>query len=47
MISFDQFKEIDLRVGEILAVEPIGGSEKLLRLKVNLGEDLATGSRLE
>lgn len=47
MISFEQFKEIELKVGEILTAEPIEGSEKLLRLKVFLGEDSVTGLRLE
>lgn len=47
MIPFEQFKEIDLRVGEIVTAEPIEGSEKLLRLRVFLGEDSVTGLRLE
>src|SRR3990167_3350076 len=38
MISFEQFKEIDLRVGKIVAVEPIEGSKKLLKLRVSLGD---------
>lgn len=47
MISSQQFKEIDLRIGEILAAEPMEGSEKLLRLRVFLGVDPVTGLRLE
>lgn len=39
MISFEQFKEIELKVGEIVAVEAIEGSEKLLRLQVSLGKE--------
>ncbi len=39
MISFEQFKEVDLRAGEIVTAEPIEGSSKLLRLKVSLGEE--------
>lgn len=37
MISFDEFKRIDLRVGEIVAAESIPGSDRLLKLTVDLG----------
>jgi len=47
MISFEQFKEIELRVGEVIVAEPIEGSEKLLRLTVSLGVDPVTALRLE
>ena len=38
-ISIDDFKKVEIRVGEILSAEPVEGSEKLLRLKVNFGPD--------
>jgi len=38
MISFDDFKKINLRVGEIKSAEAVAGSEKLLKLIVNFGE---------
>lgn len=38
-LSFDQLQAVDLRIGEIIAAEPIKGSSKLLRLKVNLGAE--------
>jgi len=38
-ISIDDFKKVEIRVGEILAVEPIEGSEKLLKLKVSFGNE--------
>lgn len=38
-IEFDDFLKVDLRVGQILAAEPIEKSEKLLRLEVTVGED--------
>lgn len=41
-ISIDDFKKVDMRVGEILSAERIEGSEKLLKLRVNFG-DPATG----
>ncbi|MDP4007382.1 MAG: methionine--tRNA ligase subunit beta [bacterium] len=39
MISFEQFKEVELKVGEIVLAEAVEGSEKLLRLKVSLGAE--------
>jgi methionine--tRNA ligase beta chain len=38
MISFDEFKKVELRVGTILGSSRIEGSEKLLKLSVDLGE---------
>ncbi len=46
MISIDDFKKIDLRVGKILAAERVEGSDKLIKLQVDLGEDPSTGSGL-
>lgn len=37
MINFDDFKKIDLQVGTIIEAEAVNGSEKLLRLVVDLG----------
>ena len=37
IISFDEFKKIDLRVGKVLEAEKVQGSEKLLKLEINLG----------
>lgn len=39
MISIDDFKKVEITVGEILSVELIEGSDKLLKLSVNFGED--------
>ena len=36
-ISIDDFKKVEIRVGEILSAEPVEGSEKLLKLRVNFG----------
>jgi methionyl-tRNA synthetase len=38
-ISFSEFQSIDLRVGEIQEAEPIKGSDKLLRLIVDIGTE--------
>jgi len=39
MIKFEDFQKIDLRVGEIIKVEEIENSEKLLKLIVDLGKE--------
>lgn len=38
-ISFDDFSKLDLRIGKILLCEKKEGSEKLLRLIVDFGEE--------
>ncbi len=37
MISFEDFKKLDLRVAKILAAERVPETEKLLTLKLDLG----------
>lgn len=39
MITFDDFKKLDLRVGKIVKAEPIVGADKLLRLEVDIGSE--------
>lgn len=39
MISLDEFKRVELRVGEIVSAESIRGSERLLRVTVDLGDE--------
>jgi methionyl-tRNA synthetase len=39
MISYDQFKTVELRVGEILSAERVPETDKLLKLSVNFGEE--------
>ena len=39
MITFDEFKKVELKVGQILQAEPVEGSEKLLKLEVDFAED--------
>lgn len=38
-ISIDGFLKVELKVGTILEAEDIEGSEKLIKLKVDLGEE--------
>lgn len=37
MINFEDFKKIEIKIGKILSVERVVGSEKLLKLEVDLG----------
>ena len=39
MITIDDFKKVEIKIGEILSVENIEGSAKLLKLKVNFGAE--------
>lgn len=39
MITFDEFKKVELRVGEIISATPVEGSQKLLLLTVDFGEE--------
>ncbi len=38
-ISIDDFKKVEIRIGEVMSAEPIEGSEKLLKLRVNFGDE--------
>jgi methionyl-tRNA synthetase len=37
-ITFEEFKKLDIRVGTVLSAEKIRGSDKLLKLEVDIGE---------
>ncbi len=39
MITIDDFKKVEIRAGKIISAEVIEGSEKLLRLSVDFGEE--------
>lgn len=39
MITIDDFTKLEFRVGTVLKAEEISGSDKLLKLKVDLGEE--------
>jgi len=38
MVSIEEFEKMDIRVGKIESAEKIEGTEKLLKLKINIGE---------
>ncbi|OGI98617.1 methionine--tRNA ligase subunit beta [Candidatus Nomurabacteria bacterium RIFCSPLOWO2_02_FULL_40_10] len=39
MLSFEDFQNVDLRVGKVVSAERVEGSEKLLKLQVDLGAE--------
>lgn len=43
MISFDDFKKLEIKIGTILEAEKIEGADKLLKLKVDLGPSTSSG----
>ena len=38
MITYDEFKKVELKVGEVKKASRVEGSEKLLKLTVEIGE---------
>lgn len=38
MITYDEFKKVEIRAGRILAAEKVAETDKLLKLMVDLGE---------
>jgi len=38
-IPFDQFSQLDLRIGRILALEEVAGKDKLYQLTIDLAEE--------
>lgn len=39
MIKYDDFAKLDIQVAEVKKAEPVDGSEKLLRLEIDLGNE--------
>lgn len=39
MINFDDFAKLELKVGTVLQAEEVEGSEKLIKIQVDLGEE--------
>jgi methionyl-tRNA synthetase len=42
MIGLDEFRRLDLRVGEIVTAEPIAGARRLMKVGVDLGQEQRT-----
>lgn len=38
-ITFEDFKKLDIRIGKILSAEKVEGTDKLIKLEVDLGEE--------
>ncbi len=38
-INFEEFQKIDLRIAKVISAEKIKGSEKLLKLELDLGKE--------
>lgn len=38
-VTIDDFKKIEIKIGEIIEAEKIEGSDRLLKLKVNFGQE--------
>jgi len=38
-ITFDEFKKMDLRVGQILHAEKVEGTQKLIKMEVDIGTE--------
>lgn len=45
MITYDDFKKLDLRVARILTAERIEGSDKLVKLQIDVGDPPAGGGQ--
>ena len=44
MITLDEFKKVEIRVGCILSAEKVEGTDKLLKLMVDFGEEKEGGT---
>ncbi|MBI4130303.1 methionine--tRNA ligase subunit beta [Candidatus Roizmanbacteria bacterium] len=40
IITHDEFDKVDIRMGKVVVCESVEGSEKLLRLQVDFGEEV-------
>lgn len=45
MINIEDFKKLDIRVAKIITAEKVEGSSKLLKLQLDLGENVDFGKR--
>lgn len=39
MITFEDFKKLEIKIGKILFVEKVKGTDKLIRLEIDLGTE--------
>ncbi len=41
-IKFEDFKKLDLRIGEVVAANRVAGADKLIEIKVDIGGEVRT-----
>ncbi len=46
-VSYEEFKKMDMRVGTIRAVEPVEGTDKLLKCQIDFGMKLVPSANRE
>ena len=39
IVNFDDFSKLNIRVGKIISAEEVEGSNKLIKMKVNIGDE--------
>ena len=39
MITFDDFKKLEIRIGKVLSAERVEGTDKLIKLEIDLGTE--------
>lgn len=39
MVTFEDFKKLDIRIGKVLSAERVEGTDKLVRLEIDLGKE--------
>jgi methionine--tRNA ligase beta chain len=39
MVTFEDFKKLEIRIGKVLSVERVEGTDKLIRLEIDLGTE--------
>ena len=40
MVSFKEFKRLDIRIGTVTEIEKVKGSDKLYKLQVDIGDEM-------
>jgi len=43
MVSIDEFKKIEMKIGKIVSVERVPDTDKLLKLSVDFAEETTSG----
>lgn len=45
MIKFEDFQKLDIRIGKVISVEKVEGTDKLYKLEVDFGPSINSGHR--